>query len=233
MQTVDKTKKLALVSMFSAIILMLAFTPIGFIQLAFIKATIIHVPVIIGSILLGPKAGAALGFLFGVTSFISNTMTPAILSFVFSPLVPVPGTDQGSLLALLICFIPRVLVGVVPWYTYQLLEKLLKEKNTMFSLAVAGVSGALTNTLLVMHLIYFLFQDTYAAARGVPLEQTCQAVLAVIFTNGIPEALVAGIITMTVCKALMVFLNTKRVQDKSMQPATPLEEGSEKNKKEP
>lgn len=232
MQTLDKTKKLALLSMFSAIILMLAFTPIGFIQLVFIKATIIHVPVIIGSILLGPKAGAALGFLFGVTSFISNSITPAILSFVFSPLIPVPGTEQGSLFALLICFIPRILVGVVPWYTYRLLGKLLKEKSTMFSLAVAGVTGSLTNTLLVMHLIYFLFQDTYAAARGVPLEQTYQAVLAVIFTNGIPEAVVAGIITMTVCKALMVFLNSKKVQNKSMEPTTPLEEGNEKKQKE-
>ncbi|NLZ38231.1 MAG: ECF transporter S component [Firmicutes bacterium] len=228
MQTIDKTKKLALVSMFAAIILMLAFTPIGFIQLAFIKATIIHVPVIIGSILLGPKAGAVLGFLFGVTSFISNTMTPAILSFVFSPLIPVPGTDQGSLLALIICFIPRILVGVVPWYSYRLLEKLLKEKNTTFSLAVAGVLGSLTNTLLVMHLIYFLFQDAYAAARGVPLEQTYQAVLTVIFANGIPEALVAGIITVAVCKALMVFLNSKKVQEESKQPAASLEEGSEK-----
>ncbi|HZK24183.1 MAG TPA: ECF transporter S component [Oscillospiraceae bacterium] len=233
MERTDKTKRLALLSMFAAIILMLAFTPIGFIQLVFIKATIVHVPVIIGSIILGPKAGAALGFLFGLTSFISNTITPAILSFVFSPLIPVPGTDQGSLLALVICFIPRILVGVVPWYTYRLLTKLMKGKGTMFSLAVAGVSGSLTNTLLVMNLIYFLFQDTYAAARGVPVKTVYQAVLAVIFTNGIPEALVAGFITMAVCKALLSFLKTRTLQVENIPPDTAAEQNSVNKKNEP
>ena len=72
--------------MFSAIIILLAVTPIGFINLAFIKATIVHIPVIIGSLLLGPKLGAVLGFVFGVTSLINNTLNPAISSFVFSPL---------------------------------------------------------------------------------------------------------------------------------------------------
>lgn len=71
-----------------------------------IKATILHVPVIIGSILLGPKKGAFLGGIFGLTSLIKNTMMPSALSFAFSPFIPVPGTDRGSLWALVICFVP-------------------------------------------------------------------------------------------------------------------------------
>lgn len=202
MQNNQKTKQLVLFSMFAAIIIVLAFTPIGFIQLGFIKATIIHVPVIIASLLLGPKMGAGLGFLFGVTSIINNTTTPAVLSFVFSPLIPVPGSDRGSLLALVICFIPRILVGVVPWYVNKLLSKVLRGKGEVLTLAVSGVAGSLTNTLLVMHLIYFLFSDAYANARGITIDMVYGAVLTVIFANGVPEALVAGFITAAVCKPL-------------------------------
>ena len=63
--------QLMLLAMLAAIIFTLAFTPLGFIRLPFISATTIHIPVIIGSILLGPKYGAVLGFCFGLTSLVS------------------------------------------------------------------------------------------------------------------------------------------------------------------
>lgn len=99
MKTDRKTNKIqefAVTSLFASIIFLMAFTPIGFIQLGVIKATIIHIPVIIGSIVLGPKIGALLGGIFGLTSLINNTVVPALLSFVFSPLIPVPGLGRGS-----------------------------------------------------------------------------------------------------------------------------------------
>lgn len=197
----DKTKRLVLCAMFAAIIFMLAFTPVGFIQLGVIKATIIHVPVIIGSILLGPKIGAGLGFVFGCTSLISNTITPVLSSFAFSPFVPVPGRTTGSFWALAVCFLPRVLVGVVPWYLCSILKQPVKNEGIRF--AVAGVAGSLTNTLLVMHLIYFLFKDAYASAQGISANAIYAFVCAIIFANGIPEALIAGIITTLVCKGLL------------------------------
>ena len=115
-----RTYDLALVSMFSAIIVILTFTPIGLIDLPLIKATILHVPVIIGAILLGPKKGAFLGAVFGLASLVKNSMVPGVLSFAFSPLIPVPGMDRGRLWALVICFVPRILVGVTPWLVYKL-----------------------------------------------------------------------------------------------------------------
>lgn len=205
-----KTRDLVLLSLFAAIIFILAFTPIGYIQLGVIKATIIHVPVIVGAILLGPKRGAFLGFLFGLTSFITNTITPVIMSFAFSPLIPVPGTDKGSIMALLICFIPRILVGIVPYFVYKLLDKLLSKKLRLFTFTAAGIAGSLTNTLFVMNGIYFIFKDSYAMARNIPLDTVYSTVLTIIFANGIPEALVAGIVTSGLCRALM---NSKQVKD--------------------
>lgn len=205
-----KTTNLVLLALFAAIIFILAFTPIGYIQLGVIKATIIHIPVIVGSILLGPKKGAILGSLFGLTSFISNTFAPVLMSFAFSPLIPVFGTDKGSLMALIICFIPRIMVGIVPYYAFRLLDNLFKKKLKLLTFTLAGILGSLTNTLFVMNGIYFIFKDSYAAARSIPLDTVYSAVLAIILANGIPEAIVAGIVTSGLCRALM---SNKQIKD--------------------
>ncbi|MCY1714730.1 ECF transporter S component [Caproiciproducens galactitolivorans] len=197
------TNRLVLTALFCAIILLLNFTPIGYIQLPLIKATIIHVPVIIGSILLGPKIGAGLGFVFGLTSLYNNTFAPTLLSFAFSPLIPVPGTAGGSWAALFIAFLPRILVGVVPYYFYVFLNKALKGRYNVLSLALSGLIGSLTNTILVMNLIYFVFRDAYGEVKHIAVDMVYKAVLAVIFSNGVPEAIVAAVLTAVVCRALM------------------------------
>ena len=85
-----KTKKhdtrwMVSVALMAAIVIVLANTPLGMIQLPIIKATTVHIPVILGAILLGPGAGAILGAVFGICSLVSNTMAPTLLSFAFSP----------------------------------------------------------------------------------------------------------------------------------------------------
>ena len=69
----EKTYELVLTALFTAIIVIMAFTPLGYIPLVVINATIIHIPVILGALFLGPKKGAFLGFVFGLTSLINNT----------------------------------------------------------------------------------------------------------------------------------------------------------------
>ena len=114
----SRTYPLAICAMLSAIILLLAFTPLGLIDLPLIKATILHVPVIIGAVLLGWRKGALLGGVFGLASLVKNTIAPSALSFAFSPFIPVPGTDRGSIWALVICLIPRILTGITPALVY-------------------------------------------------------------------------------------------------------------------
>ena len=157
----SKNANIAIMAMFTAIIIIMAFTPFGMIQLPLIKATIIHIPVIIGGILMGPMGGLYFGSLFGLVSFISNTLTPSALSFAFSPLVAVPGTGAGSPLALLICFGPRILTAITPWLFYAAMKKLMpamKEGVRAVILVISGAIGAITNTTLVMGLIYILFK---------------------------------------------------------------------------
>ncbi len=127
----EKTYELVLTALFTAIIVIMAFTPLGYIPLVVINATIIHIPVILGALFLGPKKGAFLGFVFGFTSFINNTfkaVTPS--AFVFSPVLAanVVGVS-GIFKSLYICFVPRILVGVVPYFVYIGLRSLLKSGN--------------------------------------------------------------------------------------------------------
>lgn len=205
-----KTDTLTLVqlALLTALIILLAFVPyIGYIKIPVlaIQATTIHIPVIVGSILLGPKAGAVLGFCFGVTSLINNTTQPGITSFCFSPFISMGEGLGGSPLALVICFVPRILCGVVPHYVYRLLQKLGKEteKPKKISMLAAGVAGSLTNTILVMTMIYLFFGQQYAAARGMAFEAVLGVILSVVFINGTLEALVAALLAAAVCLAIL------------------------------
>lgn len=198
-------QEMVLLASFIAIVFLLAFSPIGYINLPFIKATVVHIPVIIGSLLLGPKKGAVLGFFFGLTSLIINTMTPSILSFVFSPLIPLPGLGRGSVWALAVTFLPRILVGIVPWYVGSLMRRATKKNLNAVQMMISGVVGSMTNTVFVLGLIYLIFRDEYAAARGMAVDQVLVVILGVVTSNGLVEALVAGVLTATICIPLIKY----------------------------
>ena len=203
MQNKNNMKELVLTGLFSAIIFIMAFTPLGYIPLGIINATIIQIPVIIGALFCGPKRGAFLGFLFGLTSFLKNTITPATLSaFVFSPVLAANMFGaKGVLFSTFICFVPRILVGVVPYFVYMGMKKLSKWKSLNF--AVAGVLGAFTNTLLVMGSIYVLYKDAYASAQGIDPSAVLGVIGGVISFNGVIEAILSGVLV----SALGVVLN--------------------------
>ncbi|MGY3778978.1 ECF transporter S component [Isobaculum melis] len=204
-----KTKEFTLTAMFLALMILLAVTPLGFIPLGPINATTMHIPVIIASIVLGPKIGAGLGSIFGLISLIRATTMPTVLSFVFSPFIPVIGTSQGSLKSLLIVFIPRILIGVVPYFVFIGLKKVMKNRRQSISLFIAGLAGSLVNTILVMNMIYFLFSASYADVIGKSGSAVYGAIIAVIATSGIPEAVIAGLATAGVCAVLLRLTNKK------------------------
>ena len=196
-------------ALFTALILVMASVPfLGYIPLGFTRATIIHIPVILGSVLLGPKKGAFLGGVFGFTSLLSNTFTPVATSFVFSPFYTL-GDTKGNLASLVICFVPRILVGVVPYYVFRLLQKLPGAKGQILALGAAGFAGALTNTLLVMHLILLFFGKSYGAAKGVAADAVYPLILSVIGINGVPEALVATLLTILIGRPLLGILSRR------------------------
>ena len=131
-----KTAELVLTALFAAIIIIMAFTPLGYIPLVVINATIIHIPVILGALFCGPKKGGFLGFVFGLTSFIKNSFIKNIVAptslaaFVFSPVLAASmvGTS-GIFKSAFICFVPRILVGILPYYVYLGVRKAVTSEN--------------------------------------------------------------------------------------------------------
>ncbi|MEE1315395.1 MAG: ECF transporter S component [Faecalimonas sp.] len=200
-----KTIKLVQLALFAALIIIMASTPmLGYIPLGFTRATIIHIPVILGAIVLGPKYGAILGGIFGCTSFLNNTFNPTITSFVFTPFYTL-GDFEGGIGSIIICFVPRILVGVIPYFVYQGMQKAAKNRkgSQVLSLGVAGVSGALTNTLLVMGMILLFFRESYALANNISVNAVFGFVLTIIGMNGVPEAIVAAVLVALIGKILI------------------------------
>ena len=199
-----KTSEMVKTALFVALIILLSVTPLGYIPLGAINATTIQMPVIIGAIIFGWKKGAFLGGVFGLTSLIKNTVQPNATSFVFSPFIPVFGEESGSLWAIVISLIPRIMIGVCAAAVFYLLTK-TKISKTVAS-AIAGFCGSLTNTVLVMGGIYLFFGESYSAAKDIAYNTLMVTVTATITGAGITEAVVSAVICGAVCAALFKYM---------------------------
>ena len=104
------TRYMATLAMLCGVLLVMGVTGIGFIPLPVIKATTMHIPVILGAVLLGPGAGAVLGGVFGLCSIWANTTSPGLLAFAFSPFMTTEGLP-GVLKSLWIALGCRILFG--------------------------------------------------------------------------------------------------------------------------
>lgn len=185
-----------------AVVILLANTPLGMIQLPVIKATTVHIPVILGAVLLGPLAGCILGATFGVCSMISNTMAPTLLSFAFSPFMSMTGIS-GALKAVWISVGCRIMIGLVSGWVWILFRKL--KLNHLVGLGITGFIGAMTNTAFVMGSIYFLLAAQYAQVRSVGIDAVWGLVMVTVTASGIPEAIVAAILVAIIGKVLLKF----------------------------
>nr|WP_296961507.1 ECF transporter S component [uncultured Mediterraneibacter sp.] len=203
------TRWMVSVALMAAIIIVLANTPLGMIQLPIIKATTVHIPVILGAVLLGPAAGAILGGVFGICSLVSNTMAPTLLSFAFSPFMSTTGIP-GALKAIWISVGCRILIGVAAGWLWILFEKV--KLNQIIALPIVGFVGSMVNTVTVMGSIYFLFAQQYAEAKDVALTAVFGLVMGTVTASGIPEAIAAAILVLAIGKVLVVVFKKMGMQ---------------------
>lgn len=187
------------VALMAAIVVVLANTPLGLIPLPMIKATTTHIPVILGAILFGPLAGGILGAVFGICSMISNTITPALLSFAFSPFLA--ASAAGALKAVWVSVGCRAMIGIVAGWLWIGLKKL--GAKDLIALPIVGFVGSMTNTVFVMGSIYFLLRPEYAEAMGVAVDAVFGLVMGVITGSSVLEALVALVLVTAIGKALL------------------------------
>lgn len=200
-----KTKKrdthyMALLAMLCGVLLVMGMTGIGFIPLPVIKATTMHIPVILGAVLLGPSAGGILGGLFGLCSVWANTTTPGLLSFAFSPFMSTEGL-VGAAKSLWIALGCRILFGLIAGWLWLIVRKIVKQDY--IALPVTAAVSTICHTLLVMGSIYLLLASQYAAAKNVAITAVFGLVMGTITASGIPEAIVAAVLVTVIGKSLL------------------------------
>lgn len=205
--TSDSAKKLTQYGLILSIMALMTFVPmIGYLKIGIIEATLMHIPVIIGAILFGVKGGVFFGVCFGVSSLISGIIYPTPLSMALL------GTNAefglyNLFLIVVILFIPRILVGIVAALVYK---PFLKKQKRAGGAALSAAAGSLTNTVLVLSLIYLLAKDLFAQTLGVDVAD----VATILFTvtgvfNGIVEIICAVSVAVPVSEAIRISRNNK------------------------
>lgn len=185
--------RLAQLGILLALEAVLTFTPLGFITIPPISITLLHIPVIIGAILLGPVNGAILGAGFGIFSMIRATMTGNPGDILFNP-----AASGNPLASIVMCVLPRILIGLFAAWLYMLVKRLAKGNDFVAIPVAAGITTVL-HTVMVLGLMEALF-------KAFPLEQFLSAV---VLLNGLVETCTAIVIATAVCKPMLNILRKK------------------------
>lgn len=181
-------RQLTTVGLLGGLTALLGLTGYGFINLIYMKATILQVPTIIGAILEGPRVGMLIGLIFGCFSLFQNIMVPTLMSIVFlNPLISV---------------VPRVLLGLIAYLVYHYTPGV-----KAFRIGLSAFVTTASNTIMVMGLTYLLYAEEFAEMRHIPVENVINIILGICVANGIPEAIGATIVTIPI---VLVLMRTRR-----------------------
>lgn len=190
----DKKKilNLSVVAIFSAIIVVMSFTPLGYLVYGAISITFLAIPVAIGAMLLGPKYGMILGFVFGVTSLIQCFIGDPFASLLLSINPVVTG---------FLCIVPRVLIGLFGGLAF----KIFKNKEKVFPYVFASLVVPISNTILFISGLYLFFgkSDAVTSFLGMTNSETVITFFVVIAGfNALIEAIACGFIASVIAKVL-------------------------------
>ena len=193
----ERILRLVQLSNLVALLIIFGFTNLGYIKIGVIEITLNVIPVAIGAIVLGPYAGAVCGAVFGLTSFwqaASGTSAFGMMLFQHDPLK-----------TFILCFVPRVLEGLLTALVFKALMKAFKNKNSV-PCAVASLCCPLLNTLLFVGSFILLFMKTDVFS-GLYTQSAADNLGAFFIwfvgLNGIVEAIAGFIIATAVSKALL------------------------------
>lgn len=189
-----KTSQITMLGLMIAILLLMAYTPLGYLNIGPLAITFNMISVAISAIVLGPVGGAIAGAVFGITSFlqcigIGGTSAMGAMLFSINPI-----------LAFIQRFIPRLLDGLLLGYIFQGLRK--KTKNIYASCAVTGFFSAFLNTLFFMTLLVVLFGNTEYIQGLMGGKNVIVFICTFVGVNAICEMLSATIVTGAVGAAL-------------------------------
>ena len=187
------TKRMVLLAVLVGILLLMSFTPLGYLNIGPLAITLNMIPVAIGAIALGPSAGAALGAVFGITSCLqcigiggSSAMGAAMF-------------EIDPVLTVIQRFIPRFFAGWIAGWAYVGLNKLTNSTVAGF---VTGFLAALMNTVFFMSALVVLFGRTAYLQNLINGQNILLFVCTFVGINAVVEMLASTVVVGSVCDAL-------------------------------
>ena len=186
------------IAMLTAIILILAFTPLGYIRTGGLEITLIVIPVAVGAVILGPVGGMILGAVFGITSFIQ--------CFGMSPFGAML-LSISPVKTFITCVVTRTLMGFLTGLIYKGMKKVSKNKS--LNTVVANLCCPFMNTLFFMTCIVVFFYNTeyiQGIVSALGAANPLLFVLAFVGVNGLVEALLCFVVGSAITRALLTAL---------------------------
>ena len=198
----EKIHRMAQNGLIIAIMLIMAFTPLGYIKTPTVEITLMPVPVVVGAILLGPTSGLLFGAVFGLTSFLQCIGFPT-LSWFGSMLFEI-----NKISTVLMCMVPRMLMGFLAGLIFMGLKKI--DKTKFVSYIITCISGAVMNTVffLTFLVVFFGTSSFILELRGGA--SLMMFMVTLVGINGLIEAGVCAFVGVAVSKVLGVVIDKRR-----------------------
>lgn len=195
----NSTVNLTVTAALAAIIVVMTFTPIGYLNIGIVEITFLTIPVAIGAIICGPGAGALLGGVFGLTSYMQcfGIARPSPFGAALLAINPVATT--------VLCLVPRILTGLLA----GLIFKAFKNKSGTVSFAVTSLCTGIFNTLffVIVLLLGFSTESLSSLQLG---DSMLKIISSLITVNAIIEWAVCLVVGLAVSKALSAILKNYR-----------------------
>lgn len=186
----SKTRTVVFMAILVALMLLFGFTPIGYIPMPFASLTLMCLPVLIGTFVLGFRAGFGLSLVFIITSLLQLVMRPTAMALIL--------LEANPFLCVVSLIIPRLLIPAVAWGVELLLEK----RWPRLALVAASAAGSLINTFVYLLLLQIWFVGAIAAGYSMTVEAATALIWGIVLTNGLPEAVLAAVICPLVSRAV-------------------------------
>lgn len=195
---------LTTIGLMTGVLLVMSFTPLGYFRTLGLSISLMMIPVSIGAMVIGPKAGLWLGFIFGATSFYQVLTAPSTFTAMLMSINP--------FYTFLVCVPTRMLMGWLTGLVFRLAYKVDRSKTASYF--VGGFSAAFFNTVFFMGMLLICFWNTeYIQGMNQdfgnlnPLMFVC----AFVGINGLLEMPASCIVGGLVSRAVNKSLHKKRV----------------------
>lgn len=198
----ETTLKLCEFALLVALEIVMSLTPLGFLDLGFLSASLLTIPVAVGAILLGTAASTLLGFTFGIISFIKGFSSAAPMTVaMYAMSIPA---------SFVVAVVGRVLMGLCTGLLVAAVRKAVKKKKTIVDNIVGSLAAPLLNTAFFMGLLMLLFYHSEYIQGIIETTGVSNPILLIgvmVGTQALIEAAACGVISTAVSKTLQKVLH--------------------------